>query len=268
MRTLIVDNQPLFAQALSRLVTETRVGHNSPGQSGSGQSGSGQSGSGQSGSGEAVIAGSIDEALAIPQSANDLAFLNVERPVSNTPKAVGEVIARHPGIRVIALMTELDIRLLREAMRAGAHGAITRTSDPATFRIAIDKVMAGGRYVPDDLPDGPVSGFQDMDGAADSEKGRTLLSESGFSNLTPRQQEVLKLLALGQANQEIAAQLGIALATVKLHVNAILRALNVRNRTEAAAMAIVGGLTEQASTRRPAPHSLTFTTQMTTPAVD
>ncbi len=220
MRALVVDHQPLFADGVASVLRHYH------------------------GPGELHNASSIEQALDVVSEtpALDLAIICVERPVCGVPRAIRDFIAEAPNVPVLALVSMLDVRMLREVMRAGAQGIVARNISAGTFARAVEKILAGGRYIPEDLPvesaldNGHSTGSSN--GSADSDGG----SDSDISHLTPRQRDVLQLLALGQSNQEIAGELGIALATVKLHVNAILRSLKVRNRTEAAAMAIVSGL--------------------------
>ncbi len=219
MRALIVDNQPLFADGVARIIR------------------------GSQGACEIIAAPSLDVAIRRLEigSSPDISVISVERPVCRVPRAIADFIRDMRGTAVLALVSTLDMRVLREVMRAGAHGLIPRTASSDTFAKAIEKVLGGGRFIPEDLPLDAMaseSGRTDFDGVSDRP------GTVDFSHLTPRQREVLQLLAQGQSNQEIASELGIALATVKLHVNAILRGLRLRNRTEAAAMAIVAGITE------------------------
>ncbi len=77
--------------------------------------------------------------------------------------------------------------------------------------------------------------------------------ETGLTDLTPREQEILCHLAEGQSNKAIARRLGISDGTVKLHVKAILRKLDVHSRVEAAVIAVERGLCERAPIRDPNP---------------
>ncbi len=218
MRALIVDHQPLFIDGVATVLRQSK------------------------GADQIFRASSIDQALGIvgDHPAIDVAVMCVERPVCPVPRAIRDFVAEAPNIPILALVGIVDVRLLREVMRAGAQGIVSRGVTAQTLTVALDKIMSGGRYIPEDLPmDAPLENGHGAlgNGATDADGGG-----SDISHLTPRQRDVLQLLALGQSNQEIAGELGIALATVKLHVNAILRSLKVRNRTEAAAMAIVSGL--------------------------
>ncbi|MDE1173199.1 MAG: response regulator transcription factor [Parvibaculaceae bacterium] len=116
---------------------------------------------------------------------------------------------------------------IREIMELGVGGFIPKSLPVNLVVSALRLIHMGGRYVPDSLLLSKPEGLAEEN-----------FSWGGHERLTPRQREVLIQLGKGQSNQEIAKALGISVATVKLHVNAILQTLGVRNRTEAAIMAL------------------------------
>jgi len=110
-----------------------------------------------------------------------------------------------------------------DALASGASGYIPKSLDPEAMVAAIQHVLAGGIYAPTLLLTEPIE-------AADSE---STVDPNVMAMLTPRQYDVLRLLGKGQANKEIARALDISEGTVKIHLAAIFRVLEVRNRTEA-----------------------------------
>ncbi|ABS63309.1 two component transcriptional regulator, LuxR family [Parvibaculum lavamentivorans DS-1] len=118
---------------------------------------------------------------------------------------------------------------IRQVMDLGVAGFVPKTIGVTLVESALRLIELGGRYIPDILLTAHAEGFAET---TDSFLG------AGHEKLTPRQREVLLELGKGRSNQEIAHVLGISIATVKLHVNAILQTLGVRNRTEAAIIAL------------------------------
>ena len=118
---------------------------------------------------------------------------------------------------------------IRSAMAMGLAGFIPKGAPISLVESALRLIEMGGRYLPDALLQEGAEGFAE-DPAS--------FSAGSQQKLTPRQREVLVEIGKGRSNQEIASLLGISVATVKLHVNAILSALGVRNRTEAAIIAL------------------------------
>lgn len=136
-------------------------------------------------------------------------------------------------VPIIVLSASDDRRHVLQAVNMGAAGFIPKTSSSRVMLSALKLVLSGGVYLPPALLDQSPSG----DGMG------PMANESSVSFLTPRQREVLTLLGQGKSNKEIARVLQLAEGTVKLHVTAILKALNVNNRTRAVVAASQLGLT-------------------------
>jgi len=135
---------------------------------------------------------------------------------------------------VIVIHEKAHSETIRRYLDMGVKGVVQKNTELPVFVSAVRLVLSGARYVPESILNPEVAGFAE---------GQSAFEGQGLDRLTRRQMDVLKELGRGASNQEIGTQLGIALATVKLHVNAILNTLGVRNRTEAAIIAYRAGLT-------------------------
>lgn len=133
------------------------------------------------------------------------------------------VDAVRPG-KVVVLGATLDRRICQLAYEAGAWGHLPMTSPVEVMAAAVRLIVAGGTYFPALHP-------MVLHG------GELAESPSPDALLSRRQRQVLVEIEHGRSNKEIAANLGISVPTVKLHVQAILRALDAKNRTEAARLA-------------------------------
>jgi DNA-binding NarL/FixJ family response regulator len=174
---------------------------------------------------EFVLAMSVDELLAGATDDLDLALIDLNMPGADGQAHIDEIRQRHPAVPVIVLSGYEDPAIMRSALERGVLGFIPKAYSPDVMLSAVRLVLAGGVYVPPMMltavPPGIVAGSG----------GQTL--EHLRSVLTERQVEVLQLLSQGKPNKLIGRSLGISEGTVKIHLAAIFRALNVRNRTEA-----------------------------------
>lgn len=133
------------------------------------------------------------------------------------------LIKENSATRIVVMSGAEDATVVRELLAAGAAGFIPKTDSAAVILHAMRLVLAGGTYAPARL----LASDNDVNPAA------RRLSGAGVESLTERQLDVLRLLAKGLPNKLIARELTLSEGTVKVHILAIFRTLNVNNRTEA-----------------------------------
>ena len=143
---------------------------------------------------------------------------------------VTSLIAQHHGaVRVIGLSTFADQHTIETMIHAGARGYLFKDVSSAELTDAIRRVHAGEVLFPDDFePTGQSE--EALEASNDAPKNATLLGD--------QQRRVLALMTKGLTNPEIADQLNISISTARYHVSAILRKLDVSNRSEAVGMAL------------------------------
>jgi DNA-binding NarL/FixJ family response regulator len=190
---------------------------------------------------EFVLAMSVDELLAGATDDLDLALIDLNMPGADGQAHIDEIRRRHPAVPVIVLSGYEDPAIMRSALERGVLGFIPKAYSPEVMLSAVRLVLAGGVYVPPmmltALPPGIVAGMAPQATtetlARGGNGGGSQTLEHLRNVLTERQVEVLQLLSQGKPNKLIGRSLGISEGTVKIHLAAIFRALNVRNRTEA-----------------------------------
>ena len=155
----------------------------------------------------------------------DLVLLDLMLPGTSGVAFLGVLRKRFPAIPVVILSALDDPDTVSRAMKQGAAGFIPKSSSTATMIEAIREVLAGEVYLPPRLRDPAMRS---------AGKGRDVADRYG---LTPAQMRVLELLTQGKTNRQIADLLDVTEGTVKIHVSAIFKAMNVTNRSQALLLA-------------------------------
>jgi DNA-binding NarL/FixJ family response regulator len=172
-----------------------------------------------------VQASSAEEALqVVDEQIVDAVFMDLVMPGLCGEPAIREFARRHPDLPVIVLSSSESPGDVRRVLNAGASGYIPKSATAQTVVSALTLVLSGNIYVPPLLVSAATRA---ADNAAHG-------GARSLSQLTDRQVDVLKYLRDGLSNKEISANLGIAEKTVKVHIAAIFKTLNVVNRTQAA----------------------------------
>lgn len=178
-----------------------------------------------------VVGEAADGEQAVARAARlqpDVVLLDLVMPVLDGLGAIERILARDPDARVLVLTSFAGEDQVLPALRAGASGYLLKDADPAEVERAVRAVAAG------ESPLDPAVA------------GRVLRAVRPGSDplvaLTPREREVLGLLARGLTNRQIARELVVAEKTVKTHVSAVLAKLGLADRTQAALLAVREGL--------------------------
>ena len=154
-----------------------------------------------------------------------VAVVDWDLPGFNSPDQIRELRRLYPATRIIVVCTAARSTTVFALLGCGVHGIIPKTLPAADVHKAFALVAGGLIYVPADICDSSLSAVPD--GVAKR--------ASGADRLSTRQVEVLRLAAKGGSNKEIARQLSIAEATVKVHLGAAFRNMGVNNRARAVA---------------------------------
>ena len=181
-----------------------------------------------------VTALTLSDLLAVDTDACDLALIDIGMPGAEGLQHIAQLRERSPSLPIIVLSGTADVGLMRESLDLGALGFIPKAYSSDVMLSAVRLVLAGGVYVPPALLS-PSQGVAPTLGHGAI--GLPLSMDAVRQSLTARQIEVLGLLSQGKPNKLIGRDLGISEGTVKIHLAAIFRALNVRNRTEAVVVA-------------------------------
>lgn len=179
-----------------------------------------------------IEAGTGREAVASAQAHPDLdlVLMDLDLPDGSGLEALTAINAGNPTLPVVILSALDDQAMVARAMELGARGFIPKTASGEVMINSLRLVLSGGICLP--------PGYGDLSrGELDAE----------LPNLTQRQLEVLRLMAQGNSNKEIARELGISENTVRVHISAIISALDATNRTEAAYSAMRLGLIPRAN---------------------
>lgn len=163
----------------------------------------------------------------------DIVVADITMPVLNGIEVAARLHQDKPGIRVVILTMHRELGYVRRALDVGAAGYVLKASAPDQLLAAVDAALAGETYVsPEleyDLPESPRSRPQPDDPAA---------------GLTPRQREILQLLAGGKTAKEIGAILGISARTVESHKYELMQSLGLERTAELVQFAVRHGLAE------------------------
>ena len=204
IRVLLVDDQQIIREGLGKLL--------------------------QAKSDLEVIGEAENGQIAVEQTLSlqpDVVLMDVRMPVMDGVAATRALHQQAPDVKVLVLTTFDDDEYVTQAMRYGAKGNLLKDTPSEELAQAIRLVDKGHTHLGPGLLEKMMA----------THPAPIVAPPPEFDQLTPREQEVLHLIAEGYNNREIAQTLYIAERTVKNHVNSILRRLNLRDRTQAAILA-------------------------------
>jgi two-component system nitrate/nitrite response regulator NarL len=177
------------------------------------------------------VVGECDEGIRLAiETAPDVVLLDMRMPHTSGLDVLRRLRGANQTMPVAMLTTSDDERDVIDSLQSGAQGYLLKDMEPDELITALEDIVAGKTVVATELTGVLAKAVKEGGPAEDS--------RPAFSDLTPREREILCHLAEGQSNKTIARQLGISDGTVKLHVKAILRKLQVHSRVEAAVIAV------------------------------
>jgi DNA-binding NarL/FixJ family response regulator len=170
----------------------------------------------------------------------DLAIMDISMKELNGIEATAQMRAQSPGTRVLILSMHTTEDFVRRALKAGAAGYLVKDSAPLELTMAIEAVMRNETYLSPRVSKSLLSGL--VGGRAGG---------SSLEGLTPRQREVLQLVAEGRSTKEIAFALAVSVKTVETHRAALMERLDIRDTASLVVYAVRNGLVSAEGPRDP-----------------
>ncbi|MBU0499651.1 MAG: response regulator transcription factor [Gammaproteobacteria bacterium] len=210
MRVLLIDDHALFRMGLRELLERREI--------------------------EVVDAvGDGEEGIAlVARHQPDVVLLDMRMPGMGGLDVLRRLRADHPRMPIVMLTTSREERDVIDSLQQGAQGYLLKDMEPAELIDALNRIVGKGETV----VAGELTAVLARAVQGGEKEAAEPMGDALFAELTPREREILCHLAEGQSNKVIARNLGISDGTVKLHVKAILRKLNVHSRVEAAVIAV------------------------------
>jgi two-component system response regulator NreC len=167
----------------------------------------------------------------------DLLVMDISMPELNGLKATEKLRREFPDLKILTLTRHTDDGYLQQLIKAGVNGYVLKQSAPTELINAIRTVTSGKAYVDSELTDKVLGAYA----------GRTTgpMRGEGTGNISDRETEVLRLIAWGYSNKEIAARLELSVKTVEAHKSNAMRKLNMRSRIDIVRYAILQGWLEE-----------------------
>ena len=164
----------------------------------------------------------------------DLLLIDLSMPRMNGLEAIKEIKKNNSEIKIIALTVHRTEEYILATLQAGANGYVLKDATHSELMMAMEHVMAGKRYLSPGVSEKVIEGY--LDGK------RTLKGKTAWDALTSREREILKLIAEGYRNKEIADDLCISSKTVEKHRANLMKKLDLHNAAELTAYAMEKGL--------------------------
>ena len=180
---------------------------------------------GEAGDGEAVIA-------LTAKLEPDIVLMDISMPVLNGLRATKKLRALYPKIKILTLTRHTDDGYLRQLIGAGANGYVLKQSAPSELINAIRSVGEGNSFLDPSLTQKVMGGYVS--------KTESLRGE-GRGDVSTRESEVLRLIALGHSNKEIATRLDLSVKTIEAHKANAMRKLGISGRIDIVRYAILQG---------------------------
>lgn len=177
-----------------------------------------------------------DAIRCVEKIAPDLVLMDLSMPKTNGLEAIKEIKKRNPETKVVALTVHKTEEYILATLEAGADGYVLKDAGQSELVMAIRNVLSGRRYLSPGVSEKVIEGY------LEGRKG--VKSKSSWDTLTQREREVLKLIAEGFKNKEIADYLFISLKTVEKHRANLMKKLDLHNAAALTAFAIERGLIE------------------------
>ncbi|WP_431274607.1 response regulator [Variovorax ureilyticus] len=185
-------------------------------------------------------AGDVGEALRrAAETQPDIILLDNHLPGVKGVDALAGLRQAAPGARILMLTVSEDENDLAAALRGGAQGYLLKTVDSDVMASAIVRAMDGESAISPEMTGKLVTAFRAIQGSPPApQQPQANAPAEPIESLSPREQEILTHITRGASNKVIARALGIAETTVKIHVQHILRKLNLASRVQAAVYAV------------------------------